>query len=153
MTQNIRDIEDHEGRDVTLCWRDKEKVDCCSRHQTRDGRMWDRWCSVPRCAVWPMRGQSWPHLTNQRTRSRQFCGNHDPGLFSQKNTITLLLCPSGPGVGVKRLNSANRGGTEHWALSRDLGLAWSLQVGSCSRGEVRERVFAILTTNPSLKTS
>ena len=95
--------------------------------------------SVAQCDQWEARAG--PHLTNQKTRSRQFCSNHDPGLFSQKNTITLLLCPSGPGVGVKRLNSFNRGGTEQRALSGDLGLAWSLQVGSCPREEARERVY------------
>ena len=33
---NITGIEDRQSRDVTLCWRDKEKVDCCSRQQTSD---------------------------------------------------------------------------------------------------------------------
>ena len=37
MTQNITGIEDRQSQNVTLCWRDKEKVDCCSRHQTMAG--------------------------------------------------------------------------------------------------------------------
>lgn len=37
MTKILRALRIVISQNVTLCWRDKEKVDCCSRHQTMAG--------------------------------------------------------------------------------------------------------------------
>ena len=154
MTQNITGIEDRQSQNVTLCWRDKEKVDCCSRHQTMAGcGTVGAQCPGAPCDIdqWEAgAGCNWPIRRREADNSAAIM---ILAYFLKRTQLHCCCAQAVQGWGWKDWIVWAGGGTEHWALwvlSRGLAQAfrwvawWELKI-------LKKHVLAILTTIQSPK--
>ena len=125
MTQNITGIEDRQRRDVTLCWRDKEKVDCCSRQQLADhagcGTVGAQCSGAPGgISQWEARADcTWPIRRRAADNSAAIM---ILAYFLKRTQLHRCCAQAVRGWGWKDWIVRNGGGTEHW--DRRTGGAW-----------------------------